>query len=503
MLALLVGAWSLMAQFIFNRIIFFYVANSEYTAATIITLHLTGFWLGAAAARRWTAMRLTPLVTASLGLVVAIDVLVWRLGILAFGLPLTVSMAALGGLALAGLSGAVVVRLMQAAGKAKVGQGVVVADTAGSVFGALVGGFILLPVFGIRASFVSVAALQVVALAMLLWPARRRAITAVVGGFALLTAMAFGPTAADKQNPRVVAAEGMIITPKKGEKMELLYSARSPYGLVSVVEQGEEAQRVLNIDGRPLCVAAPGNRLDWSAWETGAWPVARLDPAVHKGHVANVGLGCGMTMAGMLDKLPRDGTVDVIEINPVMPAAQRYFDKLLPHTAADPRVRMVFMDGFRYFAERTPGGDPPLFDAVAIDVAWMQNMNATHLFSVEMYRNVKRNLHPQGVVSVWSEETTPFSPVSQIMYATLREVFPNVVMSMVSGVVLFHASPERTDLGNYLPEGDANLSDWVEQALLAMPVPVNRLNNLVMNRHKFTPWGDSTWERLFRKYSHM
>jgi len=52
-IAFAVGFCSLAGQFIVNRIIFFYVANSEYTAASIIALHLAGFWIGASFARRY------------------------------------------------------------------------------------------------------------------------------------------------------------------------------------------------------------------------------------------------------------------------------------------------------------------------------------------------------------------------------------------------------------------------------------------------------------------
>jgi hypothetical protein len=33
--------------------------------------------------------------------------------------------------------------------------------------------------------------------------------------------------------------------------------------------------------------------------------------------------------------------------------------------------------------------------------------------------------------------------------------------------------------------------------------PINRLDDLAMNRHKFTLWGDSTFERLRERYDQM
>jgi spermidine synthase len=498
-LAMLVGCWSLVAQFIFNRIIFFYVANSEYTAASIIALHLTGFWLGAAVARRHV-LPLGRLLWCSLGLVVAIDLLVWRLGLLVLGLPLTMGLAVAGGLSLAGLSGAVVVRLMQETPASADSQGVVVADTAGSVVGALVGGFLMLPVFGIKLSFMLVVALQVAALVI---EAKSRSLTfkafgAAYGGLLLLVAMFLVPAVADVHSQRVVAVDGMVIMDRNEENpATLLYSARSPYGMLSVVQRGEI--RILSIDGRPLCTNREGGKLDMSAWDVGAWPVRALDTLDKpKALVANIGLGCGMTLAGMLSELSGDGRVDVIEINPGMPEAQTLFRPLLQHGTDDPRVNLIIADGFQYFAQRTPGADHPYYDAVGIDVAWMQNMNATHLFSREMYLNIRRNLAPNGILSVWSEETNPFSMVSLIIYRTLKDVFPNVVVDMQEGVVLFYASAQRADLANFNSERGNEISGWMEEA--SARVPVNRLDNLVMNRHKFTLWGDSHWEQMYSKY---
>lgn len=117
---------------------------------------------------------------------------------------------------------------------------------------------------------------------------------------------------------------------------------------------------------------------------------------------------------------------------------------------------------------------------------------------VEMYRNMRANLAEDGVVAIWSEELNPFSSVSQIIYRTLKEVFPHVMVDVSSGLVLFYASPTRSDLPNYLSPESQRLSSWLAEA--SAWAPVNRLDNLVMNRHKFTVWGDSTWERIQAKY---
>ncbi|WP_423415863.1 hypothetical protein RLW55_05955 [Hyphomicrobium sp. B1] len=496
-LAFAVGAWSLLGQFIFNRIIFFYVANSEYTAASIITLHLAGFWLGATWARK-RRLGIRTLLAGAAAITLLAEILVWRMGIVWFSLPALIALTAVGGISLATMSGATITRLMRSATNDHA-QRVFMADTAGSVLGALVGGFWLIPHFGIAAAFHGLLLAQVVALAVIMKPRRVGTAIAAAGMLMVLFLQATGPTLAAK--PQVIAVEGMPIAERSAGEA-LVYSRRSPYGLISIT--GKPGRNLgLNIDSRPLCVVTdqPAENADSTSWRLGAMPIRMMIPASGRAdlNVANIGLGCGLTLAAMVDAISAKSHMDLIEINPEMPAAQKSFWPLLPTNPSDPRVTTTIDDGFRYFAERNP--TLPKYDAVAMDVAWMQNMSATHLFSAEMYLNIRRNLADDGVLSVRVEETDPFSKVSLISFRTLAQVFPHVNVSLAGGVVVFYASPTRGDLANFLTDEDNRLTDWVREASDGMPV--NRLDDLAMNRAKFTAAGGSTWEQLEAKYAGM
>lgn len=492
-LAFAVGGWSLLGQFIFNRIIFFYVANSEYAAASIITLHLAGFWLGATLARRFL-FEVGALLLMSAAITLLAEVLVWRVGIVWFGLPSLISLTAVCGIALAAASGATITRLMnkRQGGHA---QHVFMADTAGSVLGAVVGGFWLIPHLGLEMAFHVLLLIEVLALTA--WLGRKPVAlgVAVVGVLMVASLQSTSPALAGKA--QVIAVEGMPVA-SKGVSDTLVYASRSPYGLVSVT--GRPDFLMLNSDSRLLCSVEKNKYAKASEWRMAVAPVNMI---AHGGgrqglRAANVGLGCGITLAALLDS-PAVAHADVVELNPVMPDVQKAFWPLLPKHPDDPRAAVHIEDGFGYFAERKAAA--PKYDIVALDVAWMQNMNATHLFSEEMYENVRRAMADDGIFSVWIEENSPFSRVSLISYKTLKEVFPNVAVSMVDGVVVFYASPTRADLANYLSEEDGMITVWVEDA--AADAPVNRLDDLVMNRSKFTASGDSTWEKLRHKYADM
>lgn len=494
-LAFLVGVWSLAAQFIFNRIIFFYIANSEYVAASIISIHLAGFWLGTLVARR-VRLDILWLIGFTILATLAANIIVWRIGAAVIGLPLTVISAVVCGLILAALSGALVVRLM--GDSTEDGRGVVIADSAGSVLGAVLGGFILIPQLGLSIAFASVLALQslvMVGMLMVLRPGLRSAAALSVPVIAALLVTLQAPR---QSGTEMLVVDGLPIERTFAQSQtRVLYSDNSPYGLVSVLQDAEGAKKLL-IDNRPLCGTVKGDALKTlSEWVVGDTPMEmmKFNPRPDW-RTANVGLGCGVTVAAMLGKLPPSGRLDIVEINPDMPAAQKNFWPDLAHTPEDARASIHIEDGFRFFAERK---DQDLYDVVVIDVAWMQNMNATHLFSKEMYEHIARQLHDDGVLAVWSEEGNPFSAVSLIMYRTLREVFPHVVIDTTSGVALFYASKTRGDLVNFLKPEAMQANGWIFE--IGMQAPVNRLDNLVMNRHKFTVFGDSTWDRLFDKYA--
>lgn len=91
--------------------------------------------------------------------------------------------------------------------------------------------------------------------------------------------------------------------------------------------------------------------------------------------------------------------------------------------------------------------------------------------------------------------------MSLIIYKTLAEVFPEVIIETKDGLVVFIASPGRNDLVDFVSPEMQSVRDWMSGA--SESYPINSLNDLAMNRFKFTVTGDSTWERLEQKYGAM
>ncbi len=482
-LAFFVGAWSLAVQFIFNRIIFFYIANSDYAAASIISIHLAGFWLGSVWARR-RDLSISMLISLGFLSTVWAYFFTWWLGAATLGLPLTVLAAVCCGLAMAVTSGALVVTLMRGCVEER---RVLIADSAGSIVGAVIGGFILVPSFGLAVAFSTVAAVQGVALASVLRGVSALMVCVLTLGFVTLVAF-LSPV-----RSTMLVSSGLPLI-KAGLDEHIILSEQSPFGVVSVAADG--SFRSLYVDNRNLCGVGEGDINLHSQFKLGRVPMRMIEGLpTQTPRIANIGLGCGATLAGILEGSSDKALIDAIEINAEVVAAQKEFWPLLPHNPSDQRVSMHVTDGFAFFA-KAPQGDK--YAVVVIDLVWLHNHSATHLFSAEMYENVKKHMNEDGVLAVWTIFTNPFSAPTEIIYRTLREVFPNVVADSSSGFTMFFASPKRADLRNFIDIESQHVSSWLEDS--ARNAPVNRMDDLVLNRHKFTWFGDSTWDRLFEKY---
>jgi len=478
-LAFLVGFWSLAAQFAFNRIVFFYLANSDFAAAAIVTVHLTGFLAGTLVAPR-ARLSLRTLLCAGMLIMGMAAVLCWRIGAPVLGLGPTVGLTVLSGVLLAAVSGGALIGMLEQARAEGRERRVIIADSAGSACGAAAAGFYLIPFAGLTASLGVVLALQTVSLLVAAqWNGRKNggpatawggAIIIVLGMVAMVHHGASGLTSPDLRDRLV--AKGPGATDRQGR---LVFSEASPFGLVSVVESPSEITMLL--DNQPLCGTSDRPLEEHFQYRLGSIPAGLMRFTTNP-RVAIVGLGCGFTLEGVLRNLPTPSTVEVIEINPVMVQAQKQFRGIVPRTANDVRYAVSIGDGFRHFATRTGDG----YDLVVMDLSWLHDMVSTHLFSVEMFTNVRRNMRPEGVLVLHMAGAGPFAPSSRLVYRTMRAVFPYVYADVVDGVTFLYASA-REDVVNALSPDGARVSEWLAE--MRDEGPLNTLDRLPLGRERW------------------
>ncbi len=395
------GASCLVLQLAGVRLISPFYGSSIYTWSAMITVTLVALavgyaWGGRLADRQPYLLLFARLLTAA-GLTVA--AVPWLYApVLRASLPLGVqggalaSAAALMGPALMmlGALGPIAVRLTATgafdSGR-KSGDAWAV-STAGSVLGAVLTGFVLVPHLPISKILYGVALLLLVLGALGSWLSQRAAPLAQMAACATCLALALMPV----------------------KKSSLTLSAReSAYGRIVVLDSADK--RYLLVNGTSQSVMENSGGESDSQYIRGFEWTRALRPDAKRALV--IGLG-----AGLLPKaLERRGlTVDAFEIDPaIAEAAARDF-------GYEPKGRVIIGDG-RALLETGLGP----WDLAYLD-AFGAESPPFHLFTQEAFGRVRDSLSPGGVfaVNIVCAVAPPDDLPWKAIYRTLAGTFPHV-----------------------------------------------------------------------------
>jgi spermidine synthase len=117
------------------------------------------------------------------------------------------------------------------------------------------------------------------------------------------------------------------------------------------------------------------------------------------------GLGMGFTLRAALDALPRDASVVVAELNPViLEWCQGPLAAATNNAVGDPRVRVEIIDVARLIRNAAPNS----FDAIVLDLYEGPNAQSQRrddpFYSAAAIESQRTALAPNGVLAVWSED---------------------------------------------------------------------------------------------------
>jgi spermidine synthase len=323
-------------------------------------------------------------------------------------------------------------------------------NTLGTIAGSLAAGFVLVPRWGVQGTHVAALALSaavgLAAIAMTAPHPRKAARFAfVAGGAALAAALVI---LAPRWDPMLMSAG--LFRPIQAMNMGLL--ARYTPGAEPTVRRATRQQRVLfyregvnasvlvgsNEDGKDRWLRV-GGKVDASTSDMQTQALLGLLPAACADSGARtlvIGLGSGITASGVL--AAGAGITDVVELEPAVVEASRFFHAHGEHPLDDPRVRLVLGDARTHLAH---GGGR--FGLIVSEPSnpWIAGVN--NLFTVDFYRRVRARLEPRGVFCQWMQlyELSPETFAS--MLASFLEVFPDGEVFSVWGAndVLLIAMP--------------------------------------------------------------
>jgi len=306
---------------------------------------------------------------------------------------------------------------------ARVGRGVgrlYAANTAGAIVGVLLGGLVLVPAWGIHGSLkMAVAATLMLCGALFVAGSgsiMRRSLPAAAA-LALALSVMFLPD----WDRRLMSSAPAVYAPSylragagrplreivRGQEILFYRDGRS--GTVAVTREG--GQVFLRINGK----IDAGTVVDMPTQIMAAHLPLLAHPAPRT--VFILGMGSGMT-AGAAARHPVE-RVEVLEIEPAVIEASRFFRDFHGDVLRDPRVRATIGDGRNFLQASSTA-----YDVIISEPSnpWMSGLAA--LFSREFFLLARARLRPGGVMLQWVQSYNLAPEHLKMVVATFREAFP-------------------------------------------------------------------------------
>ncbi|MBN8245821.1 MAG: fused MFS/spermidine synthase, partial [Verrucomicrobia bacterium] len=363
-------------------------------------------------------------------------------------------------------------------------------NTIGTVLGAVLGGLVFLPYFGLAHTFaIGIALNALIGTAILVqrYPGNRLVwiapalvlVVSFLGASSLeprwRRAFSFGMWRGGVAPPTVQAYRDIV------DRLNLKYHRDGAGSTVAVIadqlSNGRE-QLSLTVNGKTDATSVG----DMSTQVlTGQIPMM-LSPGATDALV--VGIGSGVTVGAILCHQAVTN-VDVVEISPeVSEVARTFFGPVNNHALDDPRVHLAVEDA-KTFLRATPNR----YDVIVTEPSnpWMAGVAA--VFSHEYYQDCAARLKPGGIVAQWLQVYETNDRIVDMVVNTFSSVFPYVgVWQAGAGDLLLVGSltPRKPDLSSF----ERSFNDPVVRADLAR-VGVQNLTTLLMQ--ELIPHGDAAY----------
>jgi spermidine synthase len=331
-------------------------------------------------------------------------------------------------------------------------------NTAGTVTGSFLAGFVLLPGIGVQATLVGAAAVAVGLAAYAGWsdPARARS------GRPVAAAAPGSAKAAKAHAPRKASAApggsalglpaaalgGLalvfgLLAPPWNKSLFTLGMFRSATAQRGTSRQAVRAETQARLDDEVLLYYREGLHAVISVHTVRSVPTAltlrangKPDASVGEdtvnqimvGHVPMlwappdaevcvIGHGSGMSAQAVLSHRPKRLTI--VELEPAVLEASRLFDRANESVLDRPEIEVFLEDG-RQFLQHSGRS----YDVIISQPTnpWVAGVN--NLFTEDFYRRVRRALRPRGVFCAWLQGYELSSQAVASLLAALDAVFP-------------------------------------------------------------------------------
>jgi spermidine synthase len=318
-------------------------------------------------------------------------------------------------------------------------------NTLGAIGGTVIAGFVLIPLVGVHAS-IKAGALVNLFLALALFAVRGSGTVRRSLGMGLAIAVAAGIVVLPPWDQRVMSSGPAIYAKSYVEaarrsrmtdvlrRSQLVFYRDGTSATVSVHRTGPHT--FLRVNGK----TDAGTDQDMpTQLMCGHLPLLlHRDPR----SVLIIGLGSGITV-GAAARHPVE-RIQVVEIEPAVVEASRFFVAEHGDVLKDPRVKTLIGDG-RNFLQMT--GER--YDVIVSEPSnpWIGGLAS--LFSVEFFRLARQGLRPDGIMLQWVQGYSLLPEDFQMVVRTFRTAFPATTIWNTTGgdfLLVGSAGPQPLDL---------------------------------------------------------
>jgi len=317
----------------------------------------------------------------------------------------------------------------KAAGK-RIGE-VYAWNTMGCVAGSFAAGFVMVPLLGLRDSFLAVVAIQLLlAVAVLFLSEKRRLILCAGAGAVTIAAIIFSAL----WIPRDIFLQTMNTYHYPSN---IIYIKDGATGTITVHDM-PDGDRLIAVDG--VDVAGMNFMLRTTQKLQGYVPLLmHKDPQ----KVLQIGFGSGETSGIGLAFGVED--YRIVDVCPSVFEAGRFFDTINRSSYKDPRLTKIIMDGKNYVKLTDE-----MFDIIMNDSTYPGTTGSSALYTYEHFIQCRDKLRDNGILSCWIPLDLRGEDL-QLIFKTFQEAMPHSCVWMANNCVNKHAvlvgskSPLRID----------------------------------------------------------
>jgi spermidine synthase len=295
-------------------------------------------------------------------------------------------------------------------------------NTLGAILGVIVAVHFLMDRFGLKATVLAGAAIDVGLGVMLLLaiPAageRRRLPRAGVAALVVFLASAFAFDIDPRKSASGVFRSGSArISPED----KVVYHRDGKTATVDVVEY--RGARAIRTNGKVDAAISTGTAASGDEYTMSLLALLPLGHKPDARTAAVIGFGSGMSTATLLGS-PRLERVDTIEIEPAMVEGARLFRPFVEAAYADPRSRIVIDDAKSYFARGRER-----YDIIVSEPSNPWVSGVASLFTEEFYRRLNAYMNDGAVLSQWLHTYEMDSPTLASILKAVSKTFPEFMI---------------------------------------------------------------------------